>query len=158
MGALWACPVRTQIFQERLLIMKRTAYLIGCILCGALILILVLSMTLAPYLQSRAEEKIVGVWFYDAFNGNGGQYVTFFEDGTVNLYEEVTAADGTTVYQDSASFGTMTYEILSSSEIRFTTTVMGSATTETAEYRFKGNNTLVLDDTTYTRYTSENEK
>lgn len=132
--------------------MKKGMYLIACILCGCLIIGLLAAMIVPPIVRKQAQERIIGVWFYDAFGGNGGQYVTFTQSGTVQLYEEVTAADGSTVYQDSASFGTMTYEILKGGQIRFTTSVLGSTTTETVDYRFQGRDTLVLEDTVYTRY------
>ena len=65
--------------------MKKTAYLIAIALCGVLIVLLVLSMVLPPLFQSRNQEQLVGEWFCDAFNGNGGKYATFTKDGQVRL-------------------------------------------------------------------------
>lgn len=130
--------------------MKKTAYLAAVVLCGVLIVLLVLSMVLPPLFQSQNQEKLVGDWFCDAFNGNGGKYVTFTKDGKVTLYEEITAADGTLVTQDSASFGTMTYEVLRNGKLRLTVNVMGVSSSETCDFSIKGD-TLILGEDVYTR-------
>ena len=116
-----------------------------------LIVLLIGAMILPAMNQSQAKDKIVGQWFCDAFSGNGGKYVTFSKDCTVHLYEEVTAANGTTVSQDSSSYGTMTYEVLRGGRLRLTVSVMGVANSETCDYQFKGNDTLILGDDTYMR-------
>lgn len=131
--------------------MKKTAYLIAIVLCGVLIVLLVLSMVLPLFLQSQSREQLVGEWFCDAFNGNGGKYVTFTKDGKVRLYEEVTAADGTVVSQDSSSFGTMTYEVLRGGKLRLTVSVMGVPNSETCDFSIKGGDTLILGEDVYTR-------
>lgn len=131
--------------------MKKTAYLIAIALCGVLIVLLVLSMVLPPLLQSQNQEQLVGEWFCDAFNGNGGKYATFTKDGQVRLYEEVTAADGTKVTQDSDSFGTMTYEVLRGGRLRLTVNVMGVSNTEMIDFSIKGGDTLILGEDVYTR-------
>ena len=131
--------------------MKKSAYLIAIALCGVLILTFILAMILPPIFQSRNQELIVGQWYCDAFNGNGGKYATFTEDGQVKLYQEITAADGTLVSQDSSSFGTMRYEILRSGKIRLTVQIMGTAESETASLTFKGDDTLILGEDVYTR-------
>ena len=131
--------------------MKKTAYYIAIAICGIMIILLVGAMVFPALSQSQGKEKIVGQWFCDAFNGNGGKYVTFSEDGTVHLYEEVTAANGMAVSQDSSSYGTMTYEVLRGGRLRLTVSVMGVASSETCDYKFKGNDTLILGDDTYIR-------
>lgn len=131
--------------------MKKTAYYIVIAICGIMIILLVGAMVVPALNQSQGKEKIVGQWFCDAFNGNGGKYVTFTEDGTVRLYEEVTAANGMSVSQDSSSYGTMTYEVLRGGRLRLTVTVMGVASSETCDYKFEGNDTLILGDDTYIR-------
>lgn len=131
--------------------MKKTAHFIAIAICAVLIVLLVCAMVLPAINQSQAKDKIVGQWFCDAFGGNGGKYVTFSQDGSVHLYEEVTAANGMAVSQDSSSYGTMTYEVLRGGRLRLTVSVMGVANSEICDYQFKGNDTLILGDDTYTR-------
>lgn len=131
--------------------MKKTAYYVAIAICGMLIIMLVCAMVFPSINQSQNQDKIVGQWFCDAFNGNGGKYVAFSKDGTVHLYEEVTAANGMAVSQDSSSYGTMTYEVLRGSRLLLTVSVMGVKTSETISYKFKGNDTLILGDDTYIR-------
>lgn len=131
--------------------MKITAYLIAIALCGVLIVLLVLSMVLPLIFQTQNREQLVGEWFCDSFNGNGGKYATFTKDGWVRLYEEVTAADGTKVSQDSDSFGTMTYEVLRGGRLRLTVSVMGVANSQICDFTIKGGDTLILGEDVYTR-------
>lgn len=131
--------------------MKNAAYIAAIVLCGILIVFVIGSMVLPPIQQTLNQKQIVGTWFSDAFDGNGGKYVTFTENGSMSLYEEVTAADGTKLYQDSQNFGTMTYEVLQGGKLRMAVTVMGVTSEETADFEIKSVNTLILGGDTYIR-------
>ncbi len=132
--------------------MKKAFYYVAIAICGIAIILLLYSMIFPSKTLASNKELIVGSWYCDAFDGKGGKYVNFTSDGTVTLYEEVTAADGTVVSQDSTSYGTMTYEVLRGNRLHLKVTVLGTAVTEqTIKFKLKGNDTLILDEDTYTR-------
>lgn len=132
--------------------MKKSVYVIACMICGILIVVMALTLILPPLRCIQAEKKIVGTWRLDALEGPGSQYAIFDESGAVHLRTEITMADNQVISQDYSGIGLMTYEILDSHTIQFSTTVMGATTKETVSYQFQGNDTLILEGNTYIRY------
>lgn len=117
-----------------------------------LIAAMILAWILPPILSDRAEKQILGTWCLDTFDGNGKQYATFDESGTVQVYAQIVMTDDSVISQDYSGLGSMTYHILDSDTMQLSTTVMGVTTTEEVSYRLKGKDTLILNGSVYTRY------
>ena len=130
--------------------MKKKHLYLAAIIAILLVIVGVIASTLIPRVfAARTAEKLVGTWFFDSYQGNGGKWVTFFDNGSFTLHQEITAADGELLYQDSSSFGTAAYEVLSGSRMRMTITSMGSSHQEDVDFQLVDDRTLIIDGDTY---------
>ena len=136
---------------------KKFLYLAGIIVIGAMILTL-LGAIIVPKIQAAvarsqsttAREKIIGSWRADAFGGQGSKWVHFYADGTCSLYQEVSAADGQSIYQDSSSYGQSSWEMLSPSRIRIQVSVLGHTETQDFDIQLADDGrSLILGEDTY---------
>lgn len=138
--------------------MKKNKYLIALI-AVILFIVVTIGAVLIPKIMDSSKQaaikdetnKFVGQWFFDCFDGNGGEWLTFRDNGVFEMYEEVTAADGQKLSQSSTAFASTTWAVPAPGKLKLSVASLAGSIEEVYDYQFTDNDTFTMNGNVYVR-------